>query len=118
MNLNKIRNTSFNEYDEEEAVFALEQNLNAALEAEGLYCFIHNICDENGYDHPDDACQPPFTKDQHKKMLEIETENVLRRAKTRENVTTGDITPEQQLRLDDLIENLTNLQLELIAQNK
>jgi hypothetical protein len=37
---------------------------------------------------------------------------------TRENVTTGDITPEQQLRLDDLIENLTNLQLELIAQNK
>ena len=154
MNLNKIRNTSFDEYDEEEAVFALEQNLNAALEcenarleqdegrahdydqitiivngiahgfylggpqAEGLYCFIHNICDENGYDHPDDACQPPFTKDQHKKMLEIETENVLRHAMTRENVTTGDITPEQQLRLDDLIENLTNLQLELIAQNK
>lgn len=30
MNLNKIRNTSFDEYDEEEAVFALEQNLNAA----------------------------------------------------------------------------------------
>lgn len=51
-------------------------------------------------------------------MLEIETENVLRRAMTRENVTTGDTTPEQQLRLDDLIENLTNLQLELIAQNK